>query len=326
MRIVPDDVPTNDPKPLAEMIDQVEGCLVAIAPGPQDIEPTSEELRRLDKAFTVITQRNSGHKSRFEMLIGPHGDFSFSGFTFLFDPKIADSVRSSLGEHNLLGKHQQKIAKGLGSATATVVRKDAAALILSLIADHLARRNGLSTITDQPLEHLMTALNGLSIPVYQSQTSAEGMLTAAFASVLIPSDIASLRIEDYRIFRSSYADIRTVMTEFVHRISDFGRFDRIGDVNVLQSRVNSAAQNLAKELEKYKKTTFAKRVAHWVPLVISSLLRVVIRECDPSPALDVGTEIGLKFLEKVPMGQKSSQDHILRLATDLEHNVKALLP
>jgi hypothetical protein len=325
-RIVPDDVVTNDPPRLAEMIEHVEGCLEPIAPEPYDIEPNFEELERLDKAFSVLSTRGSQIRdtTKFKMIIGLVGEISFDGFTFLYDQKIADSVRASLVRHNLVGKNQRAIAREFGAKNATVVRTDAAGLVLSIIADHLARRNGLNTVTNNSLAHLMTTLNGLSIPTRSPTPVGEGMLAAAFASALIPQGILRLRINDYRILRDSYSAIRAEFATFVREINNLGHFDRIEDTNVLVKRVSIAAKNLEKEFQAFKKSSIGKRVQRWARFGFKALLHLLAIPL-ANPVAHGGIEAGLDILEAIPRRPAHRQDRVLRLATNLEKDINALL-
>jgi len=330
-RIVPVEFPTNDPPPLARMRDAIEGCLTNLPPTSVDISPTENELIRLDRAFGLLRQKQftSGRRSELEIVIHRDGAVSFPGFTLLADAKIADEVRSLLKQHALEGDIQTRYARTSGARAGTVVQTGASYLILSLVADRMARRYGLNTLTDKPLEYAFNALNGLDIPFLKPSNAADGLLTAAFASVLIPKGIGKIRLSDYRILRDSYSDLRAAVRKFVLESNAYCGFDNINDPALLQGRIIKAAFDVRREYQKFRKSRFARRIVGWTPFVIGGLLplladfNLVAKEFAWTVTT---TGFGFKLLQKVRSNPNAVRDRVFSLCTSLDYDVTALLP
>jgi hypothetical protein len=275
-RIVPSDFPTDDPEPLKEMIGEVEGCLDSVPPLSVEITPSSDELGRLKRAFDEVSKYPAADfTSRgFALKIGPNGELSFPGFTFMADSKICDAVREALEDSRMLGTQQQRVYGEHFPPNSTIVRLEACYLILSLIADHMARRQGFTTVTDRPLDFAMTALNGLNVVDAGFANASEGLLTAAFATVLIPAEVLHLRLTDYRILRESYAGLREAVAAFVRESDEWCAIDRIGDPHLLEQRLAAAATSLRKEFDAFQKSRFIKSIAKWVPFCLGGLLPI----------------------------------------------------
>jgi len=330
-RIVPTEFPTDDPPALAEMRDAIDGCLINLPPTAIDISPTGDELVRLDRAFASLQRKppRSERGNAFEIVIHRDGAISFPGYTLLADAKIADEVRSLLQRHHLQGDAQTAHARALHSRAETVVRRDASYLILSLVADRMARRHGLNTLTDRPLEYAFNALNGLDIPFAKPAHAAEGLLTAAFASVLIRAVIATIRLDDYRILRDGYSDLRAAIRRFVLESNAYCGLQNIGDLALLQERVVKAASEVQREYQKFRKSRFARRIVDWTPFVIGGLLPLLadLGLVPKEFAWSITTAgFGFKLLQKVRQNPNMVRDRLFSLCTSLDYNVKALLP
>ena len=331
-RIVPTDYPTDDPVPLKSMRDSIDGCLVNLPPAAVDVSPNPDELYRLDRAFRLLQESPTPaleKREKFQVLITKEGNFSFPGFDLMADDKIADEVRQLIKKYRLEGTSQTKLTKALSSRAGTIVATNASHLILSLVADRMARRYGLNTLTDKSREYAFTALNGLDIPFLPPSNSAEGLLTAAFASVLIPEDIGRLQVDDYRILRDTYSELRAAVRNFVVESNAYCGLDKIHDLAVLQQRVVEAASNVQKEYEAFRKSRFARRIGKWTPFVIGGLLPLLGQfDLIPRDLTWILTPGGFAFkiLEKVQLKSVTVRDRVFSLCTSLDYNVKALLP
>jgi hypothetical protein len=327
-RIVPADFATDDPEPLKEMIGEVEGCLGSVPPSEVEITPSWDELQRLERAFHEVSKYPAvgSTAGEFTLVIGPHGQWSFPGFTFMADRKISDAVRHALHRTGMIGTRQQRVYAEHLPANSTVVRLEACYLILSLVADHMARRQGFTTITDRPLDYTLNALNGLK--VVAPTNLSEGLLTSAFATVLIPAEVVNLRLNDYRILRESYAGLRASVTRFVQQSNEWCRLDRIEDPHFLEQRLAEAASSLRVEFDHFRKTRFARSIAKWTPFSLGGLLTVVgayqglSQEWAWSMA---GASFGFNLLDRICFRAASAKEKVFSIATTLDYDIKALL-
>lgn len=333
-RIVPQDVNLNDP-PLLKELSEGLGVLSRISPSTLQITPDFRSFEWLDQAFSILRMENEqGEKAGEEKIrtiieLSNTGSFSFPDRVFLSDQKISHIVRELLEKHQLIDHLAQDFAGELGETNgSTLVHPATSNIILSFIADRIARDYGLTSITDQPLGYAMTSLSGLDIPSRPPAGISEGLLAAAFANVLVPKDIGSLRFLDYKILHQRSSDMRAAFAKFVQQCHDICKLDRIESEAVLQQRVFDCAKDVGDEFSKFKtgSSKALRSIRDWWPIGIGGVLALAKDFIPKEMALEfVALGIGIKAIEKAfaPSPDKT-KEKVFSLAAGIGYDMQFL--
>lgn len=324
-RIVPKDADPEDDDSIKELIQSIPGCLISRPPEQYDIDFDHLTLDRLRCAFRIIKQQvDTAKEGRVEIVIGPAGSISIDGHTFLHRAKMAPQVRELLEDEGLLLPFLEDYAESIGAEKYLPVPSEASNLVLSCIADRIARREGLDTATDENLPFATSTLNSLQVSVGAPAGSVEGALLSAVAAISIPEEISNLRIADYSELRESYTSIRNAFQSYITEISAINRLYRIEDPRVFAQRIASVAEQIEKESSTYKKSKFSRRFKSWAPFSVGSILSVGAAMADPAFGLAfVAGSVTVGLVAKVFIEDRPSIDTPVacRLLADLRSDI-----
>lgn len=298
-RIVPEDADPNDPDIIKELIQEIPGSLVSKPPRTADIEFDTLTFQRLKQAFRHIRTR-SFRGTEIQLRVGQGGTLEIDGHVFLHHAKVAPQVRELLIEEGMLLPCLEEMARNTGVPDYYPVPERASNLILSCIADRIARREGMDTVTDEELDFAMTTMDSCRVAIGHPQGSIEGALLSAIAKVGIPREVETLSVRTYKDLRESYAGIREAFKEYVTNISALNRLQRVEDRDVLSERIEDIAERIKRECDAYTKSQFARQFKEWVPFALCSVLSIGATVADPAFGLTfaAGT-VSLELLKKV---------------------------
>lgn len=300
-RIVPEDANPKDPDLIKELIQEIPGGFVSKSPETADIEFDRLTLQRLKQAFRFIREQSFADRNRkIQLLIGRNGRLEIDGHVFLHQGKVAPRVRELLIEEGMLLPSLEEITRSTGAENCHPVPERASNIVLSCIADRIARREGLDTVTDKELDFATTTMNSCRVAIGRPQGSAEGALLSAIAKVAIPHEIETLSIRTYKDLRESYSGIREAFKEYVTNISALNRLGRIEDSNVLTERIIDIAEKIKRESDAHTKLKFGRQFKEWVPFVVCSMMSIGAAIADPAFGLTfaAGT-VSLGLMKKV---------------------------
>jgi hypothetical protein len=186
-RIVPKDVVPEDSEELKELIQEIPDCVKSIAPNDSDIDIDDRSMQRMNKAFRQIAENVSSIKHG-KVNLWIDGDrISVGGYTFLHERKVSERIRNALLENKLLDPKLQGIVTDSRTDETYLVPIQASNLILSHIADCIARRTGLDAVTDENLSFILNALNDMEVSLGRPTGATEGSLLSAIASINVPT-------------------------------------------------------------------------------------------------------------------------------------------
>jgi len=207
-------------------------------------------------------------------IIANNGSFSIGGHVLLHRGKVANKVKDLLIEEQMLRPFLEEIVGHVGADDYLPVPAQASNLILSCIADKIASREGIDTVTDEELDFAATSMNSLSVPVQNSGSRVEGALLSAVAAISIPEAIDDLTIADFSELRESYAPIRAAFQKYLTDLSSINRLGRISDQEILIQRIGTTAQEITRECDEYAKLKYTKRFKRWAPFAAGSLISI----------------------------------------------------
>ena len=325
-RIVPADVDPHDPPSLLELASAVPGCLSTVAPTAADVTPQGTNLERLDKAFALIAGRKPrDHKTPVTILISPDGGTSVLGHVFLHETKVSREIKNLLREHHLLDNDVTRISGSLGAGGFLVVDEKASNLIVSTVADKVARRTGLDSITDEPFFFDVNVANGLGLQQNASPGAAEGALLGSMATVLVPREISTISVARYGELRDSYAELREVFRRVITELSAIHRLGRVQSVSAVNISVQAVAQDFLEEFKRYKKTRYARAFRSWAPLCVGGVLLAMSPLVNPPVAVGIaGTSLLINIVDRLyasAMSMSPPRDRTFQLLSGLERNI-----
>jgi hypothetical protein len=321
-RIVPLDVELHDPEDLLALQNSIPGCLSAISPEEGDIAIERDNLPRLAKAFAFLA-RSRGPKKKKKKIVIEISELSVSiaGHVFLHTAKISPVIRRELRRNGLIIPGLEKIADREGFI---VVDASASDLILSGIAENISRRTGLDAITDKPVPFALTALNGLGVRRTPTLGGAEGAVLAALTSILIPAEVATLKLNEYRDLRNSYASIRGAFKELTADLARINRLNHIQDPRRLTAEVEATAQEFGKEYQTFRKSRYARNFKGWAPLYVGGLVSMIGTAVAPHVALGVaGVSLVVQTIQKVFESPAASpgRDRVFNMVAGLRKDI-----
>lgn len=287
-RIVPTEVALGDPAPISELLRVLPDALVNLAPTADDITLDDLSLSRVGKAFRLLSRNPIIPQDRTELTIHKGGGISVAGHMFLHRSKVAPEVGRLLAYHKLAQKDVNAMIRDApGSADYIVVDERASHLVLSCIADRMARRHGLDALTERPLDYSVNVLGNLGIVDWTD--NPEGALLSSIAAISIPSDVTTVDVQRYKEVRDSYSEIRSAFQVLIAELSSLNRLGRITDSAVLRTKIAAIAADFDRECKAWEKTRWARTFKSWTPLCVGGVLSVAAALVSPLAAAGIVT-------------------------------------
>lgn len=250
--------------------------LPPIEPVEQDLWINQSDLKLMMGAFELIASKQRAKRA---VDLPPKYDF-------VHKAKIPYEVKCLLKKHKLVrdsAKHGND--QGMRKRGFMHVQRDAGSLILSYIADRMARRKGLDAITDFSLGFSVNALENQGIHFARPAGVAEGYLLSSIVSCEIPAGLRHLSIDSYLDLRNSFAEIRDAFKRLTAELVVINRLQRIEDTGVFQERIQSTADDFVRRCDKYRRSRFAKKIGRWVPLSMGNIIGTVAALGGPLTAI-----------------------------------------
>jgi hypothetical protein len=230
-----------------------------------------EEEREGRLPGTKILKRNGRGFLSFEIVF-EGGGMRVKDSAFLHDSKIPPDIRKSLAQHHLLLPKSFALIDHRAFEGFTLVEQRAADLILSHVADHVARQRGWDTIATSQLD--FAACSASHIRRIKSTAAETADLASALISVLIPAGIQNLDIYSYMELRKAYEGVRHPFDQLVRELGTGGRLWKIADAEKFEVRIKEVVAEFEEEINKVRTTKLARNIKSWVPFAVTQLLSV----------------------------------------------------
>ncbi len=270
--IVPTDVNFKLSNNIAELVGLLPGTFETIPPKEQDTIIDDLNLDRMRKAFQIIKEKEPTTKEKeFKITIDKRDEsIGIAGYTLLHHRKLSDKVRSLLEEFKLIEPEFSNLVESLSTDARnfSIVNESAGDLIVSHIADKIAKQYGWNTVTDLQIDFSVNALNAFE---HESIKEPRNMLVCSIIKCEIPQEIQYINPKKYVEFRDVYSDIRKPFHRFVNELSNLYRLETISDKQILQDRIREITHEFDLEVEKFKKTKFGRIIKRWISIGIGSL-------------------------------------------------------
>lgn len=265
-----EDVP-EIPNNIMKLVDKIPHILEPIIPGEEDIEIDSMNLDRIEKAFFEIAGRKTAKQRRRLQIYLRDGKIRIGGHTFLHNTKITKEVEGLLRRFKLIRKDLVWLKKSLLGKGFEIVDVNAGNLIMSLIADRIARKRGWIALTDKHVEHIVTSLNGFDV---KATGEANSLLASSIIRCEIPEEILKMEIKEYAELRDSFSDIRELFQRTLVDLNNVYRLEKIESSEILEERIRDIVIKFDNGVLKYKESGFGSRFKKWAPFTIGNIITI----------------------------------------------------
>jgi len=323
--IVPKEMDFEPSKEISEISDIIPRAFETVSPKEKHIDLDYDNLVRLRKAFQIIKEKEPKTKhKKIEIQIDKEGRTQIMGYSFIHNTKISREVYSLLKEFGFMRSELKnsfvKCAFGIGSFS--IVNESASDLIVSHIADRLARDYGWNTVTDRKIDFTVNALNAFE---YRSLKDPRSTLICSIINCEIPQEIQNVKLDRYKEIRDAYSDIRESFHRVIIELSDLYRLETIEDGQVLHERITEITSEFHSEIEELKNSNLGRKVKRWAPIGIGGISSI-IGEIFGGPVVGVSiasvsilTKVVQKFVDlKDP---RSERDEIYRLIAKMQKDI-----
>lgn len=277
-RIVPTDVvdfETDDFKRFREAFPE---AIIDIPSTSDLIELDQVQRDRLDKAFGKIAENMTISDEVSLNLTIIDGGISFPGFAFLHRSKVSHSVHQLLIKHQLAPDFLQDVAAGFDISNEVIVVDDKAAnLILSLLADRVARDNGFDTVTSSLIDYSLLAVNGMGVSPCSGSVpggSSNKLLASTILTAQVPQHIADIPLDEYGELRKEYSDLQEPFQRIISEQAALARIDRIANPELIAQHINKAASDFSLKLERIQRKRKLSYIKRFSPYVVAGLIEL----------------------------------------------------
>jgi hypothetical protein len=277
-RIVPAHMETEDSDELKQLIDLTKGDIKSLPPHPfRDIsaEQVQNFCRAIDQPdFLKI----AGAKKLTVTIRNSHSEVK--DWEFLHVDKISPDVRRALSSRNMFRPLK------LADESWEMVPRGVGGLVVSMLADQVAERNGFDAVTDKPLAF---AVNSLNQCLARSTSLVDGLIASMVASVHVPKDIGLLSATEYVELRKRHSRVRGEFAHMVHEMRDAQRMGNPLSPADFRDRLDGIIEHVGDEVKRFRESKAASKVNEWIPFCLTSLLPIAATYLlGPLPGATIG--------------------------------------
>jgi hypothetical protein len=280
--IVPPEARYVPSDPIKRHLERLPDTFAPLAPDPLDIVSEYFVLRVLGRAFSAIKAQPKaairqkqrlrfGKASRYDEM----GVLEISGVTKLHDAKIAKAVYDMLKEHRLI--------YGNAGDGFHYVNKQAAALIVSFLAQRMSTRLPIRTITDVDSSFYLSA--ACNVIEAGDPVDSRGVLASAILKFHIPEEIGEISIDKFIELRKRYEGLREAFPLYLRDLGELSQIDDIRSISDLKARIESLVKLINRDLTKIKRSRIGESIRKWLPVGIGSAVTLGAAFLPDTPSL-----------------------------------------
>jgi hypothetical protein len=244
-------------------------------------------------------------------------------YDFIHETKIPGVVKRLLETMGLLQVYRGGKRPPDGYLS---VERNAGSLILSYVANRIARRKGVDATTDFTEGFTVNALENQGIPFEQPLNFANGCLVAAIAKCQVPGEVQYLSLDAYKEVPESYSEVRDAFKYLSIELATANRLTEISDVATLRERIKGTADEFNKTCDKYCKSKSVKKVKKWLPWAIGSFVSVATGFKGTPAAIAIGgkmSQVGFQLVDRTinKPSKNPIHDHAYQTICDLRERI-----
>ena len=249
----------------------------------------------LGNCFAVIADETETVDSDIEITIHEDGNWSLDGYSFLHRSKTDDYVQMLLAKHGLVDETRTKygIESGLADSF-QAVNADASCLILSLLAESIAKERRLSTLTDRPMDYILNTLEAAN-PVARSEAAMQ--LASSILIVEVPEKIETLSAKNYVELRERYGELREPFHRAMLNLCDDHSLAELRTPAQFQEAVREATRDFCVKSEQVRRGMWAKDIKSWSPVALCVLSGICALTGNVAAAIGTGISVMLNVYQ-----------------------------
>ncbi len=245
-------------------LEKLPDTFAPLAPEPLDIVHEYSVLRMLRRAFQRIAAHckadGEGRPIRYQSDDSGEGGLEIRGITKLHDGKVASTVFQMLEEFGLI--------YGRADDGFSYVNQQAAYLIVSFLAQRMATRLPIRTITDVDSSfYLSAACNVLEAG---DPVDSRGVLASSILKFHIPANIGTLSVSDFVEIRKRYEEVREAFPLYLRDLGELIQIDDVRSVSELKARIESLVARIDRDMRRIKQSRIGHSIRRWIPIGIGS--------------------------------------------------------
>lgn len=263
--IVPSEAGYRPSAALERHLEKLPDTFSPVAPQPIDIVSEYFVLSALGRAFGRIAKRPTAKAltAKFTCPGDSQDELEIEGIAKVHGFKIAGAVLDKLREHGLV--------YGDAEGGYFRVNDEAAYLIVSFLAQRMARRLPVRTITDVHSAFLLST--ACDIIEAGDRVDSNGLLAASVLKFHIPQEIGKLPLADFIELRKRYETLRE---EFPLYLRDLGELVTVGATHTgadIAAKINGLVTVMARDVAKIKRARVSQSIRRWLPIGLEVLLQ-----------------------------------------------------
>jgi hypothetical protein len=265
--IVPQEAGYTPSEKIQRHLEKLPETFASVAPHPVDIASEYFVLRALRKAFERIAAdpKVEPERSR-RIMYDPHAWGSdeeileIAGIAKIHAAKLAGSVHQMLEDFGLI--------YGRTDDGFSYTDERAAYLIISFLANRMATRLPMRTITDVDSSFLLSA--GCDMIDAGDPVNSRGVLASSVLQFHIPENIGDLSDLQFVELRKRYEVLREDFPLYLRDLGELIQVDEIRELGELKARIDSLVQRIGKDMARIRRSRIKDFVRKWLPAGIGS--------------------------------------------------------
>lgn len=233
-----------------ELLDYDVFCI--ITPDSDDLSITNTNLLHLDKAFQYISKTEP-----FLDFENIDSCYDIPDTMFLHECKVSSTIKSLLNKYKLIDIDGTKKMNEYLSLSHFSINKKAGELIVSLLADNIAKNKGWNTASDKNLDFGLNSLNSMN---YDILDSSKNLLMRSIINCSIPEAINKLELEDFMDLRDEYADIRLLFQQTISELNNINNLEYIPSPSQLCTKIDAITNEFESQVIDIKMSTLYKKM------------------------------------------------------------------
>lgn len=322
-RIIPEQARHVDSENTQRLLEIMPNALKTIAPSEDDKFFDDLNFQRLEKAFQIMRDEADGtpYKS-ISFLPTPNGTVRLQGNTWLSNAKLQERVKELLLKYKLADEFTNPFTGSRPFGDTFPANEEAANLIVSYIADRIARRTGLNTVTSVAIPNAVQSLDALQASTASLHREGEGLLASAVANLVIPDGIEKLTVHQYHDLRQSFQEIREPFHELISSLSRRSNLERQQSAMALEIRLERAIGDYKDQMAKYMKTAHAKAVDKWIGISFQGLLSIAAVFATPAAQAVIASGIvAVEIMKNISTAPEMEHEKTFRMLCQLGKQV-----
>lgn len=319
--IVPSEASYVPSESIQRHLEMMPDTFAPLAPEALEIVPEYFVLNALRRAFKRIAAQpeaaaKKGTRIRYKGQAATYDEegLEISGITKLHDGKVAYIVYQMLKECRLI---YGRAGKGF-----SYVDEQAACLIVSFLAQRMARRLPMRTITDVDSSFYLSAT--CNVIEAGDPVDSRGVLASSVLKFHIPEDIGNLSVSDFVEIRKRYEELREAFPLYLRDLGELIQVDDVRHVPELTARIASLVRTIDRDVARIKRSRIGQSIRGWLPVGVGSAVTLGAAFLPDHPCLKyvtgaatVAVQILTKALQNSPIpGRIQGTQSLLLSAKD----------